>query len=249
MLRLTTVIDEWGFNESNVNRLPIDLNKSETAMTGFRIAPRVPTAGWLGVALVALATPAMAHHPIGGAAPQTFMHGLLSGLGHPVIGLDHLAFIIAVGIAATLINARWSAPAVFIGGTIAGCLLAINGVALAQAEWLVAASVLLVGAMALTGLSFSATVYLTFFAVAGVLHGSAYAEAVIGSETTPIVAYLLGFAAIQFAIAAGMGWITRETWKATSSAAIQPRLAGAVIAGVGGALLFARVETVLFPGM
>src|SRR5262245_65599030 len=50
-------------------------------------------------ALIALfvADPALAHHAMDGATPTTFWHGLLSGLGHPVIGLDHLAAIIAVG--------------------------------------------------------------------------------------------------------------------------------------------------------
>ncbi|PKO63289.1 MAG: urease accessory protein UreJ, partial [Betaproteobacteria bacterium HGW-Betaproteobacteria-17] len=44
-----------------------------------------------GLLLVA-STSALAHHPMGGMTPQTLSQGLLSGLGHPVIGLDHLAF-------------------------------------------------------------------------------------------------------------------------------------------------------------
>ncbi len=55
----------------------------------------------LSIALVALsvvaAGPALAHHPMGGVTPATFADGLLSGLGHPVIGLDHFAAVIAVG--------------------------------------------------------------------------------------------------------------------------------------------------------
>ena len=48
----------------------------------------------LGVMIVA-GVPAEAHHVMGGRMPSTFMEGLLSGLGHPVVGLDHLAFIVA----------------------------------------------------------------------------------------------------------------------------------------------------------
>jgi hypothetical protein len=44
---------------------------------------------------------ASAHHPMGGTTPQTLWHGLLSGFGHPVIGLDHLAFVVAMGLLAT----------------------------------------------------------------------------------------------------------------------------------------------------
>jgi urease accessory protein len=40
------------------------------------------------VVVCLLAEPAFAHHPMGGLTPATFADGLLSGLGHPVIGLD-----------------------------------------------------------------------------------------------------------------------------------------------------------------
>src|SRR5438552_688041 len=42
---------------------------------------------------VLAATPAFAHHVMGGRTPATFMEGLLSGLAHPLIGPDHLAFL------------------------------------------------------------------------------------------------------------------------------------------------------------
>ena len=54
----------------------------------------------LSLATLLAATPALAHHPMGGEVPQTFWHGLLSGFGHPVIGIDHLAFVVAIGLAA-----------------------------------------------------------------------------------------------------------------------------------------------------
>ena len=37
--------------------------------------------------------------------PTTFLEGLLSGLHHPAVGLDHLAFIVALGVAAALMRA------------------------------------------------------------------------------------------------------------------------------------------------
>src|SRR5665213_2533971 len=43
------------------------------------------------------ADPAFAHHLMGGRMPATFAEGLLSGLGHPVIGIDHFAAVVAVG--------------------------------------------------------------------------------------------------------------------------------------------------------
>ena len=42
---------------------------------------------------------------MGGRTPANFWEGLLSQIEHPIIGIDHLAFILAVGlIAATIPN-------------------------------------------------------------------------------------------------------------------------------------------------
>ena len=43
---------------------------------------------------------ALAHHGIDGRTPTTFAEGLISGLAHPVLGLDHLVFLLAAGLAA-----------------------------------------------------------------------------------------------------------------------------------------------------
>src|SRR5438552_1104114 len=54
---------------------------------------------------------AWAHHFMGGGPPETFAQGLLSGLGHPVIGLDHAAFILAAGFFLALVEAGiWAFP-------------------------------------------------------------------------------------------------------------------------------------------
>ena len=35
-----------------------------------------------------------AHHPLAGKEMTTFLDGLLSGLGHPILGIDHFFFIL-----------------------------------------------------------------------------------------------------------------------------------------------------------
>src|SRR5262249_57584778 len=60
---------------------------------------RLSRAAILSIPFSLATVPAFAHHMMGGRTPSTFMEGLLSGLGHPVIGLDHLAFLLAVGVA------------------------------------------------------------------------------------------------------------------------------------------------------
>jgi urease accessory protein len=42
-----------------------------------------------------------------------------------------------------------------------------------------------------------------FFAGAGLFHGYAYGESIIGAEPAPLAAYVAGFAAVQYGIAVG----------------------------------------------
>jgi len=192
------------------------------------------------------AAPALAHHPMGGATPETAWHGLLSGIGHPIIGVDHFAFIVLVGLAAAFAGARFITPLALIAATVAGCLLKVAGIALPLAEFVIAGSVVLTGIMVLSGRNFGATAYSVIFAIAGLFHGWAYGAAIIGAEPTPLAAYLTGFGVTQYAIALAVSWLTLSVWKASDSRAVQPRLAGAVAAGIGAAFLIEGIEGVLF---
>ncbi len=199
-----------------------------------------------GLSVVSVPGMAMAHHPMGGMTPGNFMDGLLSGLGHPVIGIDHLAFIVLVGLAAVFLRGKYSAPLVFIGGTLAGCLLIASGTVLPYAELIITGSVILLGALVMSGRKIPTAVYLVIFAIAGIFHGGAYGEAIIGAETTPLVSYLAGFAIIQYLVAIGTGLVAEKMWHASEAAATKPRIAGAVAAGVGVAFFVENVEGMLF---
>ena len=52
-----------------------------------------------GAGLFLTAGTASAHHLMGGKIPPTFAEGFLSDVGHPIIGPDHFAFLLALGIA------------------------------------------------------------------------------------------------------------------------------------------------------
>lgn len=199
-------------------------------------------------ALAALTVPtlAFAHHPMGGATPSNFMEGLLSGFGHPVIGIDHLAFVVLVGLAAVFLTRKYVSPLAFIIGTVAGCLLITTGTTLPYAELVITGSVILLGAMVMSGRKIPSGVYMAIFAIAGLFHGGAYGEAIVGAESTPLVAYLIGFAAIQYSIAIGAGFVAEKFWHATEAAATKPRIAGAVAAGVGIAFFVENVEGMIF---
>lgn len=183
--------------------------------------------------LALLPLPAAAHHPMGGAMPETLWQGFASGIGHPVIGVDHLAFLLAAGVLAAALprGVALKALAGFLAASMLGLGLHLAGIGLGPTEALVAASVLLVGLALLVSKRVSATALLAGFALAGVFHGHAFAEAVIGAEPTPILAYLAGLAVIQGALMLGAMALARQTARA---AWLRPAMgAAASFAGVG----------------
>lgn len=192
---------------------------------------------------------AFAHHPLGGDTPTTLMHGLLSGIGHPVIGFDHLAFVIAVGLLAAFQRNRVLMPAGFVIATMIGTMVTLSAATLPMAEIVITLSVLVAGVMVMRGKLADLVPTTAIVAVAGLFHGWAYGAAVIGAETTPIIGYLAGMAMVQMVIALGVGAGARAIWQAAGASAIQARLAGAVVAGVGLTYLVENVEGMLFSGM
>ena len=68
-----------------------------------------------------LATPAAAHHLM-----ETFalkegpLAGLLSGIGHPLLGPDHLLFLLALGLVGLVQRLRWVLALLAVGLTATG---------------------------------------------------------------------------------------------------------------------------------
>lgn len=192
------------------------------------------------MALVFGSAPAFAHHLMGGHTPATFIEGILSGLGHPVIGLDHFAAIVAVG---CLAAAHRAAPALALGfvlAMMAGVALHLHGTTVPGAEILVALSVVALGVVMLRGREIAASTAILLFAAAGLVHGYALGESIYGAEPTPLYAYLLGLAFIQSVIALIAVQMVRSLDR--RSAGMSPlRLVGAGIAGIGVAILMQQV--------
>lgn len=201
----------------------------------------------VSLACLALVNPAFAHHAMGGDTPFTLMQGLISGFAHPVIGFDHLAFILGVGAASAFLGARFLTPLVFVGATLAGCALQLQGVALPLAEVVIAASVVVIGASILSGVLLPNVFYVALFGAAGLFHGWAYGGSIIGAEQTPLAAYLLGFASIQAIIAIASMMATRALWQ--SASAVPLRIAGGAIAGFGLAFLVENIESLILSGV
>jgi urease accessory protein len=121
---------------------------------------------------------------------------------------------------------------------IAGVAVHLQGATVPGGEILVALSVIVLGGVLLTQRQLSAAAALGLFAAVGLLHGYALGESIYGAEQTPLVAYLIGLAVIQGAIALGALRVARLL---TESHTVRLRLVGAGIAGIGIAVLMQQV--------
>jgi len=194
----------------------------------------VPSAAAL---LLCANAPAQAHHVMGGQTPMTLLQGFLSGLGHPIIGIDHLAFIAVVGLVAGLARPQLMSPAIFVAASALGVGVHVGGINIPAAELVTAASVLFAGVLVAIGAVIRQAAWLTVFGIAGLFHGYAYGESIAGAESTPLIAYLAGLVVIQAALAGTIALLARRS----REGAVRSRLAGAAIAGIGVTVLFGQI--------
>lgn len=192
------------------------------------------TVSVLTVSILAVSGPAFAHHMMDFELPNTVVWGLVSGLSHPVIGLDHLAFILAAGLLAAPRQRGLLLLGAFVIASVLGAMLHLSEVDLPAGEYVIAGSVILLGLLLLSPRRIGDGAFAFILALAGLFHGYAFAESIIGAEPTPLMAYFLGFTAIQYAVAAGACLFWRLVAPAGSDKALRfSRIAGAGLAGVG----------------
>ena len=142
--------------------------------------------GALSIACL-MASPAWAHDPSGMAG------GFLSGLKHPVSGLDHLLAMFAVGLWGAYLGRPLvvALPVIFPAVMVLGGLLGIAGVPIPPVEVGIALSVFLLGAA--IAAAYRAPVWLAcaLVGVFGLFHGYAHGQE-LPTAADP-VAYGLGF--------------------------------------------------------
>ncbi|TMM52959.1 HupE/UreJ family protein [Sulfitobacter sabulilitoris] len=195
------------------------------------------------LALVLSASPALAHHPLDGLPMQTFGQGLLSGVGHPILGLDHLFFVAVAGIAAHVARAPLIGVLGYVLSMLAGCMIVASGAAFPLQEAVIALSLLVVGGLLALGRVPTPRVLIALLAGFGLFHGAAFSDGIAGQEggaSLPVLlGYLAGLAVTQAAIACIAGALTA---RATRMAA---QLTGAMAGGVGLYLMLDMAEGVL----
>ena len=200
----------------------------------------------LPMAVLLLTSQAFAHHALGGKLPIDFTQGLLSGLAHPVIEIDHFAFVLAVGVLTALSQGGFLLPVWFVGGTMLGCVLSACGLQVPPNEWLVPASALVLGGYMAAGRGESGRWHGAIFLAAGLLHGLAYAQSIIGSHNNSLLGYLIGFAVVQTLVAWAAMVAAYGLWRG-DRLYLNARVFGGVLAGVGLAALYQSGIARLFP--
>lgn len=161
----------------------------------------------LALAAITLAAfPALAHEGEGVGG------GLISGFLHPILGWDHVAAMVAVGLWGAFLGkpAIWQLPVIFPVVMVIGGILGIAGVAVPQVETGIAASALVLGVMVALAVRppiWVAWVLVGFFAI---FHGHAHGTELPGAANA--VAYSIGFVVgtgLMHMIGIGFGILAR----------------------------------------
>ena len=145
--------------------------------------------------------PAAAHHLLDGRIPANFFEGFMTGLAHPIIGLDHFAFVLAIGCLAAGLPRGFLLPGCFLAAAMAGTGIHLLGVSLPLTEIAVSLSVIIIGIILAFKPNLNVNIIAALGALAGLFHGYAYGESIFGAEMTPLLSYLAGFTIMQFGIA------------------------------------------------
>ena len=192
-------------------------------MTSRRLVPPIGAATLL--ALVASSVPVHAHVQTGEAS------GFLTGVGHPVSGLDHVVAMIAVGLWGAQLGAPalWLLPVTFPMMMALGGLVGLLGVPLPGLEVGIAASAVVLGLVVMFALRPPLAVAVALVAVFAIFHGHAH-----GTELPPgqsALLYSMGFVVATgclHGVGIAIGVIHRWRWGQTLLRAV-----GAVVAVAG----------------
>jgi urease accessory protein len=175
--------------------------------------------------------PALAHaHSVGHGG------GFVSGLGHPVLGFDHLLAMVSVGILSAQMGGRaiWAVPLTFVGMMLVGGILGMQGVPLFSVELGISFSVFALGIALAAEKKLPALLAMLFVGFFALFHGHAHGME-MPSLYSPVL-YALGFVVGTAGIhifGVILGLISQEVSKGEAFL----RYVGAGIAGIGFHLL------------
>lgn len=183
----------------------------------------------LTLGLMLTTSVAMAHPGHGAHVHSDFLSGLL----HPLMGLDHLLAMAAIGFWSIRQSStmKRGAPLFVVGGMVLGAAIAFAGVSLAGIETGIAMSVLLAGVLIATMAKLPTAIGGTLVALFMVTHG--YAHGAEMAQGASLISYMFGFVLATLAITfagRGLGTLMLKADNRVS------RAIGGVVAVIGGVL-------------
>ena len=196
----------------------------------FAFAPRVLLAALM---IVTSVVPAFAHVQQGQA------QGLLTGLGHPVSGLDHVLAMIAVGIWGAQLGAPalWLLPVTFPMVMACGGFLGLVGIAVPGVEIGIALSALLLGLLVAREAKPSLVVAAVLVGAFAIFHGHAHGTELPAGQNG--FAYSIGFVAATGGLH-GVGILVGVVHK-WAPGRVALRVAGAAVAVAGMTFLWSAL--------
>lgn len=137
--------------------------------------------------LIAFASPSLAHEQTGVAG------GLVSGLLHPITGVNHLIAMVAVGLWGAQLGAPalWMLPITFPLVMAVGGVLGVRGIPLPMPELAIALSAVALGAAVAARLRVPLGVAAAVVAAFAIFHGHAHGAELPGAANP--LAYGVGF--------------------------------------------------------
>lgn len=162
---------------------------------------------------------------------------MVSGIVHPIFGMDHLLAMVAVGIIAVQRGnkALWKLPLTFVSAMVLGGVLALMEVTPPTVETAIALSVLVLGVYVILSRQLSLNLAMVTIAFFALFHGYAH-----GSEMPMLanpVLYALGFVA-STALLHFTGALLATYFQKSKFSLELLRFAGAGISAVGMLFLF-----------
>lgn len=145
----------------------------------------------LGSAAALVASPAAAHTGLSLSA--------VSGLLHPLTGIDHLLALLGVGVLAAQRPAQtgWLLPAAFVGTLAAGSLAGFAGLTTAAAEPGILVSLLVFGLLIAAGNKMGVPLVLGVTTLFGLTHGVAHGTEAAGATALYLAAFLASCSALS----------------------------------------------------
>lgn len=137
------------------------------------------------------------------ALPLTiFLHaygggGILSGFLHPILGLDHLLAMVAVGLISAQMGGKaiWTVPAAFVAAMALGGVIGLVGIPIPAVEYGITGSVLILGLALVANKKLPMWAVMLVVALFAMFHGHAHGTELPALSDTIglIIAYVAGF--------------------------------------------------------